>query len=125
MVFIKLSQEEGEELFEYLKSLKKQNWWIDKISQDINYIINWHYKITGSHHIHDNLGAEDQLAVMTKDLCCYFKNNIHNKDLYKCGRCRKWKGKEEFMGCKYCKDCRKKANRYNRKYNLKKKSNKE
>lgn len=120
---IKLTEQEGTQLYDFLKQLKKNNWILDirKDGQAFSDIFDWHLKITGLVSAYDGFDSEHQLCYMTRDLCNYFKKDIPVIQTKKCSVCRRVKPIEEFFGKKNCRLCRKKKRVYNKKP-IKKKS---
>ncbi len=103
----KLNNEEGEQLMIMLKFLKKDNWLLDKSRLDIvNDIISYHQKIYNYSDPYESLQFEDQLCMMTQDLCNYFKKEIVEHEQKKCTRCRKLRYVIDFNI--WCRGCEKK-----------------
>ena len=86
----KLSQEEGEELYQLLKELKRNNWILDLRENGviISTLIEWHCKIYEFVNPYDEIrDFEEQLCMITADLCDYFKSEKVVEEIIKCKKC--------------------------------------
>lgn len=108
MKYLKLEEKDSEELYNFLKELKKQNWLVSmKTMFDI---YDWFVKSTGYTSAYENIkDPETQFSKMLEDLCNYFRQTIIIENTKRCGKCRKKKLIDNFLGNKYCRICTKKT----------------
>lgn len=108
MKYLKLDKKDSEDLYNFLKELKRNNWIVDM--KTLFDVYDWFVKTTGYTSAYENIkDSLTQFSKMTKDLCDYFRAEIVIENMKRCGKCRKSKAIDNFLGNKWCKLCTKKT----------------